>query len=555
MTDPTTPDLSLDLDFPAIDLDDWRAAAEPLFAGSANDGHMIDPAIEGVVIQPLYTAADVDPVALAAARPISGRPPDGWTIAQRYDHPDIAVANRQILADLERGAGGIWLRLDRAARLGLLPDHPSYAEHAGIDGIMAATAGDIERLLDGVHLEMVHVAFDAGAAAYGVAEHFRHAVKRRGLAPESVHVAFNCDPLGTLAAEGRWPGSLADGPDEVGPRAGEIGPRAGEIGDLVGLYNVKYPHARVLGVSTLPYHNAGAHEVQELAYALATAVVYLRALAAYGWDAATACSHVRFIFGIGNDFLVEIAKLRAARRLWARVTEALGDNVDQADPMEIHAVTSPRALARQDPWVNLVRVTVQAAAAGIGGANRVTTLPFDAALGLSDNFARRLALHTQSILQAESHLHRVADAAGGSYAIEKLTDTLARRAWALFQEIERAGGMARALRNGGIQAQVAEAAATRRAEIAAGRRPIIGVTEYPPPADLPSVEPAAVDVDSLRASTVARYHEYVARQPYRTGSDWPRLLGWADAESGPGLTIEPLVAVRDAEPFENAAHD
>lgn len=553
----TLPEMLPDLlvGFPPAHQADWRAAVERVLAGADIDA--LTRTIDGVSIPPLYTAADLDPSTIAAPRPLPSRPAGAWTISQRYDHPDIAVVNRQILADLERGADGIWLRLDRAARLGLRPDHPSYARHAGVDGIMLATAEDLERVLAGVHLEMVHLAFDAGAAAYTIANCFREIVERRGLPRESIHVAFDCDPLGTLAAEGRWPGSLAGRPGCLsglrGQRgqADEIGPSAGELGDVVGLHNGNFPAARVLGVSTLPYHKAGANAVQELAFAQATAVTQLRALAEYGCDAAAASDHRRFIFGIGDDFFTEIAKLRAARQLWARVTGALGGNVKFARPMEIHAVTSPRTVARRDPWINLVRATAQAMAAAIGGADQITMLPFDAAIGPEDDVARRLALNTQAILQAESHLGRILDAAGGSYYVEKLTDELARCAWALFQDIERNGGMGRALVEGRIQAQVAESAAARRAELAASERPNVGATSDPPAAGASQARKTP-DLDALRTATLTRFEDYVARHPNRTGFDWPRLVGWSNSEDSPWTEIDLLPAIRDDEPVEAA---
>jgi len=537
--------------FPSVHYADWRAAAESALRDARFEGRLVTHTPEGIDIAPLYTgevgAREIGTAAIEAARsaerdsivvPRSA----GWRIEQRYDHPDPDVANRQIREDLGRGAGGVWLRLDRAARLGIMPGGRTYAAHAGAGGGMIATLEDIERALDAVPLGAIHVAFDAGAAAISVTESFGDLVKRRGLDAGAVRVAFGVDPLGTLAAEGRWPGRLA------ADREGDL---AGELGDFVGPYIGPFPHVRVLGVSALPYHAAGANAVQELAYALATAAVYLRALARFGYDAVSASRQLRFVFGVGSDAFTEIAKLRAARRLWARVLRALGDGVAaEAGPMVVHAVTSPRTLARRDPWVNLARATAQAAAAAIGGADSVTTLPFDAVPGPAGDLGRRLAINTGLILQAECHLHRIADAAGGSPFAEHLTDQLARRAWAHFQGIERDGGMIHALTSGRAGAEVAAAAEARRAALAGGSRVIVGVTRHPPPQGLPVPEIQQPDLEALRAATIERFNDYVARHPNRTGFDWPRPLGWADAESGRATTIQPLPIGRDAEPFE-----
>ena len=236
-------------------------------------------------------------------------------------------------------------------------------------------------------------------------------------------------------------------------------------------------------MDALPYHEAGGSAAQELGASLATGVAYLRLLTGAGLTLQEACAQLEFRYAATADQFLTIAKLRAARRLWARVAEASGD-VD-AGAQRQHAVTSPVMMARRDPWVNMLRTTVACLSAGAGGADAVTVLPFDHSLGLPDAFARRIARNTSTILLEESHLARVIDPAGGSYYVERLTDELAHAAWDFFQEIERAGGQAAALRSGMLGERLAATWAERGRKLAKRREPITGVSEFPNLAEKP----------------------------------------------------------------------
>jgi methylmalonyl-CoA mutase len=243
----------------------------------------------------------------------------------------------------------------------------------------------------------------------------------------------------------------------------------------------EFPQVRTVVVDALPVHGAGASDAQELGFSLAAGVAYLRALTDGGLDLAAAAGQLEFRYAATAEQFPTIAKLRAARLLWARVTEACG----AALPQYQHAVGSPVMLTRRDAHGNLLRGTVAGFAAGVGGADAVTVAPFDAALGAPEAFSRRIARNTQSLLVQESHLARVIDPAGGSWLVESLTRELAAAAWAFFQEIEAAGGAVAALDAGLVAERVA--AVRERREVAAARRtaPITGVSEF---ADL--AEPA-----------------------------------------------------------------
>jgi methylmalonyl-CoA mutase len=237
----------------------------------------------------------------------------------------------------------------------------------------------------------------------------------------------------------------------------------------------RYPQVRAIVVDALPVHAAGGSDAQELGYSLAAGVAYLRELVAAGLGLDTATGLLEFRYAATAEQFPTIAKLRAARRLWSRVTEACGAAAAQFQ----HAVGSPTMLTRRDPYVNLLRGTVAGFAAGIGGADAVTVPPFDAAIGASEPFSRRIARNTQALLVDEAHLARVIDPAGGSWYVEAHTAALARTAWAFFQELEAAGGAVAALDSGLLDERI-EAVRTRRERDVATRRTVVtGVSEFP----------------------------------------------------------------------------
>ncbi|MCB0215124.1 MAG: methylmalonyl-CoA mutase, partial [Chloroflexi bacterium] len=467
-----SPELDLEAAFPAASRADWLALVERGLKGQGFDATLVTRTLDGIAVAPLFADGDAPAAADCEAALSGDRPRRGWLIGQTYAHPDPAEARRQILADLARGVEGIGLRLDRATRLGLRPGDPGWVEQAGVDGILLGGEDALEALLEGVQLEMVQLSFQAGEAAEGVWLALQRIAARRGLDASQLRVALDDDPLGRLAEAGR--ARRADDGGLVAPTPA-----------LRDLPAARRSALRSVGVSTLAYHAAGASPVQELAFAMATAAAYLRQMAAQGWEAAMACEQIRFGFAVDADFFGSVAKLRAARRLWCRLQRALDGNTEQAGPMLLAASSSPRSLAAVDPWVNPIRASQQAVAAIVGGADQLSLLPYDAALGPSDEPALRLAVNTQSILMLEAGLDRLADPAGGSHYLEWLTDRLAREAWRRFREIEQAGGMLAALREGRVQAAVAEMAAARRAAVAEGRQTVVGVSKYPPPADQP----------------------------------------------------------------------
>ncbi len=421
----------------------WRELVLGVLRKSGVDGDDVDAVLgtdtpDGVRLRPLYTADDAPP---PLEPPTDRAPGQAWDVRQRHAHPDPATANTAVLADLENGVTSLWI---------------------------AAAAADLGTVLDGVHLDLAGVVLDGGVHFEALADAYLGLLSDRGVRPGQAGGNLGADPLSVQARTAQRPDLAV---------AVELAKRcAARDGAL-----------RAIVVDALPYHEAGGSDAQELACALAAGTEYLRALTAGGLTVEEAAAQLEFRYAATADQFATIAKLRAARRLWHRVTEVCGAPAVQRQ----HAVTSPIMQTRRDPWVNLLRATVACFAAGVGGADSVTVLPFDSAIGVSDAFATRIARNTQSLLVEESHVARVSDPAGGSWYVESLTAELAALAWAGFQRIEAAGGLSAALADGSVAGELAATWARRRADLAHRRRPITGVSEFPNLTEKPIARPAA----------------------------------------------------------------
>ncbi|MFG2651890.1 methylmalonyl-CoA mutase small subunit [Streptomyces sp. NPDC048436] len=442
--------LSLAAEFPDATHEQWQRLVEGVLRKSGKDvsGPAAEEALstaleDGLSTRPLYTARDAAPDAgypgfapFVRGGTVAGTAPSGWDVRQRHATADPARTNETVLADLENGVTSLWLGV----------------------GPGALPVSGLARALEGVYLDLAPVALDAGGEFEPAARALFRLYEERGVPKDAARGTLGADPIGHEARTG----------ERLDPAA------AVELARLCGQ---EYPGLRALAVDALPYHEAGGSAAQELGASLATAVAYLRELTDAGLDVEAACAQLEFRYAATADQFLTIAKLRAARRLWARVAEVCG--APDAGAQRQHAVTSPVMMSRRDPWVNMLRTTVACLGAGVGGADSVTVLPFDHSLGLPDAFARRIARNTSTILLEESHLARVIDPAGGSWYVERLTDELAHAGWEFFQEIERAGGQAAALRSGLIGERLAATWAKRSEKLAKRREPITGVSEFP----------------------------------------------------------------------------
>jgi len=479
-----TDDLPLAAEFPPTSESEWRKLVEGALKGATIEKRLVSQTYDGLRIEPLYRRA-------VATKPVVGRTPGAaWTLMQRVDHPDPAKANAHALEDLENGATGLTLVMAGSVS----------ANGYGLD----AAPANLARVLEGVQLDAgITIDFNLSPPTRAVVQHFAALVKSRNLAPASVDMRASINPIGGFAATGASPGPwsvlskmFAAMVRELGEQ-GFRGPLA--VGD-----------GRVI-------HNAGGSEAQELAFAIASGVEYLRALESRTMTLDAARGMIYFRLSTDADEFMTIAKFRALRKLWARIEQACG-----LTPKSVYvaAETAWRMMTRRDPYVNILRLTVAIAAAGLGGADSITALPYTAALGLPDAFARRITRNIQLILLEESNLARVADPAAGSGAIEELTAKLCAAAWVLLQEIESAGGAWTALERGLIQSKVAAVRIVREQAVARRKDALTGTSDFP---DLNEATPAVLDVTP----------------------------GATPKETSPKITTEPLPRIRLAEPFEH----
>lgn len=437
-----TEDLRLAADFAPATYDDWRKLVDGVLKGAPFE-KLIGKTSDGLKIDPIYPRA-------RGAAPVAGRAAAApWQIMQRIDHPDAAQANAQALHDLENGATGLTLVFAGA----------NGACGFGLEPSMEA----VERALDGVIIDAgISIELRAGSQSRMAGIHVAEYVKRKGLNPADCDIRFSLDPIGAGAVRGSspyaWPAIV---PVVTGAIKGLVamgfrGPFAAADGRVI--------------------HDAGGSEVQELAFVLAAGVAYLRALESAGVAIEDARSMVHARLSADADQFLTLAKFRALRLLWARIEQGCGL---APKPLFIAAETAFRMLTQRDPYVNMLRATVATFSAGLGGANAITVLPHTQALGLPDAFARRVARNTQLVLLEESNLAKVSDPAAGSGGIESLTQALCEAAWALFQEIEKAGGIFASLEQNLIQRKVAATRALREQNIARRKEVLTGATEFP----------------------------------------------------------------------------
>lgn len=524
-------DLQLSSGFPQGDEARWRKLVEKVLEGGSPD-KLVTRTEHGVAVKPLYREPDwasaKDASGLPGAAPFirGGRAANDpylpWDIRPVVAHPDVAQAQAQVMEALEGGASSVEIRVDAA----------------GEQGVIARSAADLTKMLDGVQLDLAGVALEAaGASSAQGLELAALLAEAAGKQSPTAMLAFNVDPIGALARTGALPDTAED----------ELKAAADFVRDA----RAAFPKSRFLRVDARPVHEAGGTEVQELAFLASAGADYMRALITAGLSANAAADALLFCVSAGSDYQVEMAKLRAARRIWGRIAEAFGATGPSA-AMKLQAVTSRRMLTRRDPWVNILRNTAACFAAGVGGADIVTVRTFTDAMGLPGRLARRLARNTQVIAQEESSLGKVVDAPGGAWTFEKLGDDLAEAAWTLFQQIEGEGGALRALIKGGFQSGVAQSRHERMKAVAKRKEWITGVNDFPLLVEeVPQVE--EVDLAPL----VRHAAEASGRAP--AGRSWTQLRAAAadratladlSRTSDNGAEAEPLWPLRLAEPFE-----
>ena len=480
---------------------DWEAAAEREVKGK----DLAWPTPEGIEVRPLYTAEDVagiDP-GLPGFAPYTrgpyasmytGRP---WTIRQYAGFSTAEESNAFYRRNLDAGQKGLSVAFDLATHRGYDSDHPRVVGDVGKAGVAIDTVEDMKILFDGIPLGEMSVSMTMNGAVLPVMAFYIVGAEEQGVAPDRLNGTIQNDILKEFAVRNTY----------IYPPA----PSMRIVADVIAYCAGNMPKFNSISISGYHMHEAGATAVQELAFTLADGMEYVRAAQAKGLDVDHFAPRLSFFFGIGMNFFMEVAKLRAARLLWHRIMEGFGARNAKSKMLRTHCQTSGVSLTEQDPWNNVVRTTIEAMAAVLGGTQSLHTNSFDEAIALPTDFSARIARNTQLILAEESGIPNVADPLGGSYYVEALTAQLADQAWALIEEVEGLGGMTGAVAEGMPKRRIEEAAAARAAKVDRGETVIVGVNRYRLAEEAP-LDILQIDNARVRADQIARIERVKAER-------------------------------------------
>ncbi|WP_067132083.1 methylmalonyl-CoA mutase [Microtetraspora malaysiensis] len=448
---------------------------------------------EGIEVKPFYTAGDLKGIDFLETYP--GMPPylrgpyptmyvnQPWTIRQYAGFSTAEESNAFYRRNLAAGQKGLSVAFDLATHRGYDSDHPRVAGDVGMAGVAIDSIYDMRQLFDGIPLDRMSVSMTMNGAVLPILALYIVAAEEQGVAPEQLAGTIQNDILKEFMVRNTY----------IYPP----GPSMRIISDIFAYTSRRMPKFNSISISGYHIQEAGATCDLELAYTLADGVEYLRAGVAAGLDIDAFAPRLSFFWCIGMNFFMEVAKLRAARLLWAELVRGFGAKNPKSLSLRTHSQTSGWSLTAQDVFNNVVRTCVEAMAATQGHTQSLHTNALDEALALPTDFSARIARNTQLLLQQESGTCRVIDPWGGSYYVERLTNDLAARAWGHIQEVERAGGMARAIDQGLPKLRIEEAAARTQARIDSGHQPVIGVNKYRPQADEP-IEVLKVDNTAVR---------------------------------------------------------
>jgi len=488
-------------------------------------------------IRPVYFADDVDPQAAASlpgappftrgvrATMYAGRP---WTIRQYAGFSTARESNDFYRKNLAAGQKGLSVAFDLATHRGYDSDHPRVTGDVGKAGVAIDSVEDMKLLFDGIPLDRMSVSMTMNGAVLPVLAMFIVAAEEQGVKQAQLDGTIQNDILKEFMVRNTY-----IYPPEPSMRI---------VGDIIAYTAEHMPRFNSISISGYHMHEAGATAVQELAYTIADGIEYVRSAQARGLDIDTFAPRLSFFFGIGMNFFVEVAKLRAARTLWHKYMAQLGAKDPRSMMLRTHCQTSGVSLTEQDPHNNIVRTTIEALAAVLGGTQSLHTNSFDEAIALPTEFSARIARNTQLILQHESRVTDVVDPLGGSYYIEALTADLVERASALIAKVEAQGGMTAAVQAGTPKLEIEKAAALRQARVDRGEDVIVGVNRY----RLDNEEPIPIreiDNNKVRDEQIARLADLRrTRDPDAVASALNALQ--EQAKSGGNLLAASIEAAR-----------
>ena len=492
-------------DFPEKKLDDWRALASKDLKGADPDT-LVWTTPEGIDVKPLFTADDLDgtnDTGLPGFAPFTRGPRATmyanrpWTIRQYAGFSTAEESNAFYRRNLAAGQMGLSVAFDLATHRGYDSDHPRVVGDVGKAGVAIDSVEDMKILFDEIPLEKMSVSMTMTGAVLPVLACYIVAGEEQGVKPEQLSGTIQNDILKEFMVRNTY-----IYPPEPSMRI---------VADIIGYTAHNMPRFNSISISGYHMQEAGATADLELAFTIADGMEYVRAALAQGLDVDAFAPRLSFFFAIGMNFFMEIAKLRAARLLWARVMQQFDPQDDRSLALRTHCQTSGVSLTEQDPYNNVVRTAVEAMAAVLGGTQSLHTNSFDEALGLPTDFSARIARNTQLILAEETGIPHVVDPLGGSYYVESLTQALADKAWEIITEVEELGGMTKAVASGMPKLRIEEAAARRQARVDRGDEAVVGVNKYR--VEHPDmVDVLDIDNTKVREAQIARLQQVRAER-------------------------------------------
>lgn len=513
-------------------LDQWRELATKQTKGRGPESFAVDTP-EGIRLNPLYTKAELGELPFADTLPgfppyirgpqatmYAGRP---WTIRQYAGFSTAEESNAFYRKSLAAGGQGVSVAFDLATHRGYDSDHPRVTGDVGKAGVAVDSVEDMKILFEDIPLDQISVSMTMNGAVLPVLASYIVAAEEQGVSQKQLSGTIQNDILKEFMVRNTY----------IYPPA----PSMKIVGDIIAYCSECMPRFNTISISGYHMQEAGADAALELAYTLADGKEYIRTALSAGLNIDQFAPRLSFFWGIGMNFYMEIAKLRAARLLWTKIVGEFAPENPKSLMLRTHSQTSGWSLTEQDPYNNIVRTTIEAMAAVFGGTQSLHTNSFDEAIALPTEFSSRIARNTQLIIQEETGITKVVDPWGGSYMMESLTQQLADRAWELIEEIEAKGGMAKAIETGLPKLRIEEAAARKQARIDRGEDVIVGVNKYQLDKE-EDVDILQVDNEAVRRTQIQRLEMLrKQRDEHQVQISLKRLTDCAQQEEGNLLAL------------------